>query len=116
MLRITRVGFQVYRGQSNFIDGLTLTSTFSNFGLPVDNLGSNTGVAISSQSTHSLEAVSANVVSDWDLFVAAMTSDQSLRTDLISRVHNRASYNVSTGVFPTEYNSTSGSTTLGAAR
>ena len=48
--------------------------------------------------------------------MAAMTSDQSLRTDLISGVHNRASYNRSAGVFPTEYDSTFGSTIQGGAR
>jgi len=67
--------------------------------MPVNNLESDTNVAVSS----------------WDLFVAAMTSDQDLRTNLISRVHNRASYNKSAGVFPTEYNSTNGSTILGSA-
>ncbi|KAF8260626.1 hypothetical protein EI94DRAFT_1747935 [Lactarius quietus] len=89
----------VYSGQSSFIDNLTLTSSFSKFGMPVDNLGSDTGVAVSS----------------WDLFVAAMTSDQNLRTDLISRVHNRASFNESAGVFPTEYDGTYGSTISGGA-
>ncbi|KAI9434461.1 hypothetical protein H4582DRAFT_779038 [Lactarius indigo] len=39
----------VYDCQSIFIDNLTLTSTFSNFGMPVDNLGSDTSVAVSSQ-------------------------------------------------------------------
>ena len=63
-----------------------------------------------------LKIVSANVVLGWDLFVAAMTSNQDLRADLISRVHNRASYNLSAGVFPTEYDSTFGSTIQGGAR
>ncbi|KAI9430129.1 hypothetical protein H4582DRAFT_2087538 [Lactarius indigo] len=90
----------VYDGQSSFIDNLILTSTsFSNFGVPVDNLGSDTGA----------------VVSSWNLFVAAMTPNQDLRTNLISRVHNRASYNISPGVFPIEYDSTIGITILGGA-
>jgi len=89
----------VFDGQSSFIDYLTLTSTFSNFGMPVDNLGSDTNVA----------------VSNWDLFVAAMTSDQDLRRNLISRVHDRASYNLSVGVFPTEYYGTDGLTYQGIA-
>ncbi|KAI9430127.1 hypothetical protein H4582DRAFT_2133831 [Lactarius indigo] len=67
-------------GQGSFINNLTLTSTFSNFGVPVDNLGSDTGTA-------------------------------DLRTNLISRVHNRA-YNKSAGVFPIEYDSTIGITIL----
>ncbi|KAI9430131.1 hypothetical protein H4582DRAFT_2104007 [Lactarius indigo] len=89
----------VYDGQSSFINNLTLTSTFSKFGVPVDNLGSDTGAAMSS----------------WNLFVAAMTSNQDLRTNLISRVHNRASYNKTAGVFPIEYDSTIGITILGGA-
>ena len=44
----------------------------------------------------------------WTLFAAAMTSDPDLCTNLISRVHNRASYNATAGVFPVLYNSTSG--------
>ena|SRR6266702_2804142 len=52
----------------------------------------------------------------WNLFVAAMTSNQDLSTNLISRVHNRASFNVSAGVFPLSYDSTHGSTILGVAR
>jgi hypothetical protein len=67
-------------------------------------------------SSHTVEIVSADVVLGWDLFVAAMASNQSLSTDLISRVHNRASFNTSAGVFPTEYDSTVGSTILGGAR
>ncbi|KAI9440205.1 hypothetical protein BJY52DRAFT_524154 [Lactarius psammicola] len=89
----------VYDGLSSFIGNLTSTSTFSNFGMPVDNLSSDTSVA----------------VSNWNLFVAAMTSNQNLRTDLISRVHNRASYNKSAGVFPLKYDSTYGPTILGGA-
>jgi hypothetical protein len=40
--------FQVYDGQSSFIDNITLTSGFSNFGMPVDNLLSDTTTAVSS--------------------------------------------------------------------
>ncbi|KAI9459208.1 hypothetical protein BJY52DRAFT_1119183 [Lactarius psammicola] len=84
----------------SFINNLTLTSSFSNFGMPVDSLSSDISVAISS----------------WNLFVAAMTSNQDLRTNLISRVHSRASFNTSAGVFPLSYDSTRGSTILGGAR
>ncbi|KAI9433022.1 hypothetical protein H4582DRAFT_2188478 [Lactarius indigo] len=87
----------VFDGQSSFIDNLTLTSSFSNFGMPVDSLDGDTSVSISS----------------WNLFVAAMSSNQDLRTNLISRVHNRASFNVSPGVFPSKYDSTQGTTILG---
>ncbi|KAI9433020.1 hypothetical protein H4582DRAFT_1820406 [Lactarius indigo] len=75
-------------------------SSFGNFGLPVDSLSGDTSVTISS----------------WNLFVAAMSSNQDLRTNLISRVHNRASFNTSAGVFPLSYDSTHGSTILGVAR
>ncbi|KAI9447112.1 hypothetical protein BJY52DRAFT_375069 [Lactarius psammicola] len=89
----------IYSGQSSFINNLTLTSTFSNFGMPVDSLGLDPSVAVSS----------------WNLFVAAMTQNQDLRTNLISRVHSRASYNASAGVFPLNYDSTSGAAFLGRA-
>ncbi|KAH9000737.1 hypothetical protein EDB86DRAFT_2802105 [Lactarius hatsudake] len=76
------------------------SNRFSNFGMPVDSLSGDTSVAVSS----------------WNLFVAAMSSNRDLRTNLISRVHNRASFNVSGGVFPLSYDSTQGSTILGVAR
>ncbi|KAH9021999.1 hypothetical protein EDB85DRAFT_2187724, partial [Lactarius pseudohatsudake] len=91
----------VFEGQSSFIDDIALTSGFSNFGVPVDSLSADITIAISS----------------WNLFVAAaMTSNQDLRTNLISRVHNRASFNASAGVFPLGYDSTNGSTIFGGAR
>ncbi|KAI0289968.1 DUF1793-domain-containing protein [Russula brevipes] len=89
----------VHDGHSRFIDNITLTSTFSNFGMPVDNLGSDTNAAKSS----------------WTSFVAAMTPDQNLCSHLISRIHNRASLNTSVGVFPVTYDSTQGSTIQGVA-
>ncbi|KAH9063197.1 hypothetical protein EDB87DRAFT_1805777 [Lactarius vividus] len=89
----------VFDGQSSFIDNLALNSSFSNFGMPVDSLSGDTSIVISS----------------WNLFVAAMSSNQDLRTNLISRVHNRASFNTSAGVFPLSYDSTHGSTILGGA-
>ncbi|KAH9000246.1 hypothetical protein EDB92DRAFT_1983797 [Lactarius akahatsu] len=68
-----RVGFQIYDGQSSFFDNLLLTSNFSDSGVPVDNLGWDTSVRVSS----------------WDLFMVAMTPNQDLRTNLISSVYNR---------------------------
>jgi hypothetical protein len=50
------------------------------------------------------------------MFAAAMTPNQDLRTKLISKVHNRASFNTSAGVFPSNYDSTTGATILGGAR
>jgi len=67
--------------------------------MPVDNYSTDTSTAASS----------------WTLFVAAMTSDQALRTNLISRVHNRASHNTTGGVFPVLYDSTSGLIDQGGA-
>jgi hypothetical protein len=40
--------WQVYNGHSNFIDNIVLTSHFSNFGMPVDSLSTDTTVAVSS--------------------------------------------------------------------
>ena len=96
MLNIIQIRFQVFDGQSAFIDYLILTSTFTNFGMPVDNLGSDTNTVVSSWYSCTSDVVWANVVSGWDLFVAAMTSDQDLRTNLITRVHNQASNNLTT--------------------
>ncbi|KAH9171799.1 hypothetical protein EDB89DRAFT_2175033, partial [Lactarius sanguifluus] len=91
----------VFDGQSSFINNLTLTSSFSTYGMPVDSLTGDTSVAVSS----------------WNLFVAAMSSNSNrdLRTNLISRIHNRASFNVSAGVFPLNYDSAQGSTISGVA-
>ncbi|KAH9052710.1 hypothetical protein EDB87DRAFT_1835643 [Lactarius vividus] len=88
----------IFDGQSSFIDSVTGFSNFK-FGLPVDSLSMDITVAISS----------------WNLFVAAMTSNQDLRTNLISKVHNRASFNASAGAFPLYYDSANGSTVLGRA-
>jgi len=40
--------WQVYNGHSSFIDHIVLTSNFSDFGMPVDNLSTDTTVAVSS--------------------------------------------------------------------
>jgi hypothetical protein len=47
-LNTTVVDPSVYIGQSSYIDNLVTTLTFSSFGMPVDNLGSDTGVIVSS--------------------------------------------------------------------
>ncbi|KAI9513395.1 hypothetical protein F5148DRAFT_1278777 [Russula earlei] len=87
----------IYNGHSSFIDNITLTSTFSNYGMPVDDADTNTAV------------------SSWNLFVAAITPNQDLRSQLISRVHNLASSNTSGGVFPLIYDSLHGVLVRGAA-
>ena len=40
--------FQIFNAHSSFIDNIATTSTFSNFGMPVDNLLSDTTFTISS--------------------------------------------------------------------
>ena len=52
----------------------------------------------------------------WSLFAAAMATNQDLRFELISRVHERASASSIPGVFPLYYGSADGSTLQGAAR
>ncbi|KAH9017578.1 hypothetical protein EDB85DRAFT_2076084 [Lactarius pseudohatsudake] len=96
----------IFEGQSNFIDSITGFSNFK-FGLPIDSLSVDVTVAVSSR---------IFIFLSWNLFVAAMTSNQDLRTNLISRVHNRASFNASAGAFPLYYDSTNGSTVLGRSR
>ena len=56
--------------------------------------------------------------SGWNLFVAAMTPSNELRSDRITKVHNRASLfgNQSLGIFPVMYGSTDGSDVSGMAR
>ncbi|KAI9433068.1 hypothetical protein H4582DRAFT_2082873 [Lactarius indigo] len=89
----------VYDGQSSFINNYTLTSTSSKFGMSVD----------------SYSADISNAASSWTVFVAAMTPNPDLRTNLLSRVHSRASYNASMSVFPVFYDGASGSATRGEA-
>ncbi|KAF8491808.1 hypothetical protein F5888DRAFT_1619585 [Russula emetica] len=95
------VELSVYNGHSNFINNIVLTSDFSNFGMPVDNISTNTKVAVSS----------------WSLFAAAMTKNQSLPVclELISRVRKRASSANVSGVFPVYYSSVDGSPVQGVA-
>ncbi|KAF8497618.1 hypothetical protein F5888DRAFT_1699470, partial [Russula emetica] len=80
----------VYAGHSNFLDNLVLTSNFSTFGMPVDNaVPTDTNIAVSSRSS----------------FVAAMTTNQGLRSELIERVIKRMDADTILGVFPVYYDS-----------
>ena len=109
--------FQVYNGQSNFIENMTSNSTFSNFGLPIDNVLTDISTAVSSWCFYYLKVLSTDGVLGWNLFAAAaMTSNEDARSQLILKVHNRANYNLSAGVFPVEYGSADGSTLRGVAR
>ena len=60
----------------------------------------------------------ADALPAWNLFVAAMTPDNDLRSSLISRVHNRASLfgSEEMGAFPVRYRSVDGSDISGMAR
>ena len=84
--------------------------------MPVDNLNTDTSTAMSSWYLYNVYILSADCVLGWNLFAAAMTPNQSLRSQLISKVHNRASFNTSAGAFPVEYNSADGSSVQGVAR
>ncbi|KAN0137115.1 protein of unknown function (DUF1793) domain containing protein [Lactarius tabidus] len=66
------VNSSVYDGQSSFLDNL-FTSNFSNTtsGMPVDNIGSDVGAS-----------------DVWAVFVAAMTPNQDLRTNIISNLYS----------------------------
>ncbi|KAH9066369.1 hypothetical protein EDB87DRAFT_713658 [Lactarius vividus] len=71
-LNTSIVESSVFDGQSNFINNLTLASDYG-LGMPVDNLGNDTNVPVSS----------------WSLFAAAMIPDQDLRTKLVFSVRTR---------------------------
>jgi len=53
----------------------------------------------------------ANTVPAWNLLAAAMTPNNDLRLNLISRIHNRASSfgSQNMGIFPVRYDSFDGS-------
>ena len=85
--------------------------------MPVDNVLSDTSVAVSSWYFYNYQVLLTDSVLGWNLFTAAaMTTNENLRSLLISKVHNRASYNISAGVFPVDYGSADGSTRQGVAR
>jgi hypothetical protein len=51
----TLIVFQVYDTHSNFIDNTTLSSSFSNYGMPVDNYNADANTAASSQKSFTFE-------------------------------------------------------------
>jgi len=90
----------VYARHSNFIDNLVSTSNFSTFGMPVDNaVPTDINIAVSS----------------WSSFVAAMTTNQSLQSDLLERVVKRMATDSLPGVFPVYYDSVTGTSLQGIA-
>ena len=51
------ITFQVYDAQSSFIDNTTSSSSFSNYGMPVDNYLTDTSTTYSSQKSFTFEIV-----------------------------------------------------------
>ena len=84
--------------------------------MPVDNVLTDTDVIVSSWYFYGPQVLLADPVLGWNLFAAAMTTNQDLRSRLISKVHNRLSFNTSAAVFPVNYRSDGGSTLQGVAR
>ena len=65
---------------------------------------------------YKLQILLADPVPGWSLFAAAMTSNQGLRSDLITKVFNRANNHTIPVVFPVYYDSSLGSALQGVAR
>jgi hypothetical protein len=65
---------------------------------------------------YKFQVLSADPVSGWNLFAAAMTSNQGLRSELITKVFNRANNRTIPGVFPVYYGSSLGQALQGVAR
>jgi len=84
----------VYDGLSTFINNKATSFTF---GIPTDTTDTSTAV------------------SSWNLFVAAMTQDQDLRSHIISSVHNAANLNGTFDVFYPTYDPMHGYLLTGAA-
>lgn len=66
--------------------------------------------------SYNFQVLLVDPVSGWSLFAAAMTSNQGLLSDLISRVHTRASTSTIPGLFPVYYDSGNGTSLQGTAR
>jgi hypothetical protein len=81
--------------------------------VPVDNVLSDTNVAFSSWYSHYPRVLLTDIYLGWNLFAAAMTTNEDLRSLLISKVHSQASLNSSVGVFPVNYGSADGSAPQG---
>ncbi|KAI0309520.1 hypothetical protein OF83DRAFT_1071921 [Amylostereum chailletii] len=92
------VNSTIFAAQGSSLQNLLQTSGSTNFGLGVDS----TSTTI--------------VTSSWNMFAAAMTNDSDARSALVTRIHNRASLNTSSGAFPLTWESQQGSATTGVAR
>ena len=107
---------QIYDNQSNFINKLLLDPYISHFGLPVNNLDLGRPITVSSRWVYFSVHSRLIIFTGWNLFVAAMTSNNDLRSNLIERIYNRSHlFSESTaGAFPLVYNSANGSDIQGS--
>jgi len=116
------IGLQVYDAQSTFLNNIPPAEIYpaneTNFDLPVENVNADASITVSSLYFIIFNTPFADAVLGWNLFVAAMTPNDDLRANRISRVHNRASLfgNQSMGAFPFRYDSGDGSDISGIAR
>ena len=105
--------FQVYSNHSIFIYNLLLDPDISSFGLPTDSISSNPPITVSSLYHCIFYIPLTDVLVGWNLFVAAMTPYDNLRSNLIERIYNRsqlfAAASGGPGVFPLNYYSANGS-------
>jgi len=83
----------IFDGQSNFLKTLTAASTDYKFGLPFEYYPNGP----SSKATMGMVVV-GDTRSDCNMFAAAMTPDDELRSILITRLNNRANLNYTSGV------------------
>jgi hypothetical protein len=104
--------FQVYNAHSDFFINTPWDLTFNQtiFGLPADDslmtVPTTFSPIVSSwQFNLCFNALRADAVLGWNLFVAAMTPNDALRSSLITGIHNRASLFGSQrmGIFPLCY-------------
>ena len=121
---------QVYSAHSDFLNNTPWDLAFNEtiFGLPVDgsevDQADQQGIWLPArpivpcwQSFFYFDTRRADAVLGWNLFVAAMTPNDALRSSLITRIHKRASLFGSQrmGIFPLRY-TLNGSDASGLAR
>jgi hypothetical protein len=104
--------FQVYSAHSDFLNTTQRDLTFNEtiFGFPTDDGLTFVPITLnpivsSWQFNFCFNTLRADAVLGWNLFVAAMTPNDALRSSLITRIHNRASLFGSQrmGIFPLCY-------------
>jgi hypothetical protein len=116
------IDFQVYDGQSNFLNNVppvdSLPGNETSFDLPVEDTDTDAFITVSGLYFFSFDTPFADLALGWNLFVAAMTPNNDLRANRISRVHNRALLfgNQSIGAFLFRYDSSDGSDISGIGR